>query len=88
MSPMNLEFSKKLNPVGGFWKKRVFMCGVLAHLCTDGKVHVFYSRWPEKYGMGGWIHKCEIAHAVAESAESDSKFVEPVLASPITDEKW
>ena len=45
----------------------------------DGKVHVFYSRWPEKYGMGGWIHQCEIAHAIGDSPESDFKYVETVL---------
>jgi hypothetical protein len=46
----------------------------------DGKVHVFYSRWPDKYGMGGWINKCEIAHAVAQTPESPFEYVDTVLS--------
>ncbi len=46
----------------------------------DGKVHVFYSRWPEQYKMGGWIHKSEIAHAVADSPEGPYTYVSTVLA--------
>ncbi len=45
----------------------------------DGKVHVFYSRWPQKYGMGGWIHQSEIAHAVADRPEGPYQFIETVL---------
>ena len=46
----------------------------------DGKVHVFYSRWLEEYGMGGWLHKCEIAHAVAERPEGPYQFLDVALA--------
>lgn len=46
----------------------------------DGKVHVFFSRWPDKKGMGGWINSCEIAHAVADSPEGPYQFREVVLA--------
>ncbi len=46
----------------------------------DGKVHLFFSRWPEKYSMSGWIHKCEIAHAVADSPESPFEVVGAVLS--------
>jgi beta-xylosidase len=46
----------------------------------DGKVHVFYSRWPAQYKMGGWIHKSEIAHAVADRPEGPYTYVSTVLA--------
>jgi beta-xylosidase len=47
---------------------------------NDGKVHVFFSRWPAQKKMGGWINGSEIAHAVANSPEEPFEFVETVLA--------
>jgi len=35
----------------------------------DGRVHVFYSRWPKESGWKGYILDSEIAHAVADSPE-------------------
>ncbi len=46
----------------------------------QNRVHVFYSRWPEKYKMGGWIHKCEIAHAIADRPEGPYTYIDTVLA--------
>ncbi len=46
----------------------------------DNKVHVYLSRWKEEYGMSGWIHKCEIAHAVADKPEGPYEYVSTVLA--------
>jgi hypothetical protein len=75
------ELCKKLKPIG-----RILETGGYYVWCNSpiydevGNVHVFYSRWPEKYGMGGWIHKSEIAHAVADSPESPFEFVDVVLA--------
>lgn len=75
------DFSKKLKPVGRILEEEGFYVWCNTPIYgEDGKVHVFYSRWPEQYGMGGWIHKCEIAHAVADSPESGFKHVETVLA--------
>jgi len=75
------EFCKKLKQVGRILEEEGFYVWCNSPIYSpDGKVHVFYSRWPEKYGMGGWIHKCEIAHAVADSAESEFNFVEIILA--------
>jgi len=74
------DFAKKLKPVGRFLETEGYYvwCNspIYGH---DGKIHVFYSRWPEKYGMSGWIHKSEIAHAVADSMESDFKYLETIL---------
>jgi hypothetical protein len=43
-------------------------------------VHVFFSRWNASRNMGGWLNGCEIAHAVAPSAEKPFEFVGSVLA--------
>jgi len=48
-------------------------------LADDGKVHVFYSRWDAKKGMGGWINGSEICQAVADNPESEFKHLRVVL---------
>ncbi len=79
--PVESDFSKKLKPMGRILEEEGFYVWCNTPIYgEDGKVHVFYSRWSEQYGMGGWIHKCEIAHAVAESPESEFKHIETVLA--------
>jgi hypothetical protein len=77
MSP----FSKRLQPIG----RRLEMEGWYIW-CTspiyapDGKVHVFFSRWPAERGMGGWINSSEIAHAVADHAEGPFQYVDTILS--------
>jgi hypothetical protein len=79
-TPVESDFSKKLKPVGRALEEEGYYVWCNTPIYgKDGKVHVFYSRWPEKYGMSGWIHKCEIAHAVADSPESEFKHVETIL---------
>jgi hypothetical protein len=79
--PVESDFSKKLKPIGRILEEEGFYVWCNSPIYgEDGKVHVFYSRWPAQYGMGGWIHQCEIAHAVAESAESEFKHEGVVLA--------
>lgn len=74
------EFSKRLKPEGRILEEKGYYVWCNTPIYDEaGRVHVFYSRWPEKYGMGGWIHKCEIAHAVADSPESGFKHVETIL---------
>jgi hypothetical protein len=46
----------------------------------DGKIHVFFSRWDAKKGMGGWINGSEIAHAIADKPEGPYVGVETILA--------
>ena len=53
----------------------------------DGKVHVFYSRWKNEAGFGGWLTCCEIAHAVADRPEGPYENVDVVLA-PRGGEWW
>lgn len=45
----------------------------------EGKVHVFFSRWDAKKGMGGWINGCEIAHAIADTPEGPFEVLGAVL---------
>lgn len=76
------DFSKKLVPVGRILEEEDFYVWCNSPVFgPDGKVHVFYSRWPAKYGMSGWIHKSEIARAVADRPEGPFKYAETVLAS-------
>ncbi|MFV0469373.1 MAG: glycoside hydrolase family protein [Dysgonomonas sp.] len=75
------DFAKKLKPIGRILESKDYYVWCCAPIYgEDGKVHVFYSRWLKKYGMGGWINKCEIAHAVADSPEGPYTTLGTVLA--------
>lgn len=74
------DFAKKLLPEGRFLETEGYYVWCNSPIWgPDGKLHVFYSRWPEKYGMSGWIHQSEIAHAIADSPESGFETVQSVL---------
>ncbi|MFT3737787.1 MAG: glycoside hydrolase family protein [Breznakibacter sp.] len=74
------KFSQRLVPVGRVLEEEGYYVWCNSPIYgPDGQVHLFYSRWPSKYGMGGWIHKCEIARAVATSPEGPFVFQETVL---------
>lgn len=75
------DFSEKLKPLGRVLESEGYYVWCCAPIFDEeGKVHVFYSRWPQEYGMGGWIHKSEIAHAVADKPEGPYTLVGTVLA--------
>ncbi len=75
------DFSKRLEAQGRILETSgYYVWGCAPIYDNEGKVHVFYSRWPKKYGMGGWIHQSEIAHAVADKPEGPYQYVETVLA--------
>ncbi|WP_461826719.1 hypothetical protein [Dysgonomonas sp.] len=75
------DFAHKLKPVGRILESEDYYVWCCAPIYDeDRKVHVFYSRWPKKYKMGGWISKSEIAHAVADKPEGPYKYIETVLA--------
>ncbi len=75
------KFCKQLKPIGRILETEGYYVWCNAPIyAPDGKVHVFYSRWPAKYKMGGWIHQSEIAHAVADSPESEFTYKETVIA--------
>ena len=45
----------------------------------DGDFHLFYSRWPKKYGFLAWLTHSEVAHAVASRVEGPYRYVETAL---------
>lgn len=72
------EFCDALSPVGRILEMEgwnVWGCSPIWG--DDGKVHVFFSRWPGEHN--NWLTKSEIAHAVADKPESPYKFVGTVL---------
>lgn len=74
------RFAGSLEPAGRILETEDYYVWCVAPIYDEeGKVHVFYSRWPARYGMSGWIHKCEIAHAVADSPEGPYRYIETVL---------
>jgi hypothetical protein len=79
--PAASDFSKLLKPVGRILElPDYYVWGCSPIYAPDGKVHVFYSRWPVSAGFGGWLTCCEIAHAVAEQPEGPYETVEVVVA--------
>ena len=45
----------------------------------DGKIHVFFSRWPKETDFEGWLYACEVAHAVADYVEGPYVVVDVAL---------
>lgn len=76
MSPL----AKRLRPLGRILDSPDYYVWCCAPVYgKDGRVHVFYSRWLKKYGMGGWLSKSEIAHAVADQPEGPYRVVGTIL---------
>ena len=76
------RFCKRLTPIGRVLEEEGYYVWCNSPIYgPDGQVHLFYSRWPQQYGMGGWIHQCEIARAVAPTAYGPFVYKETVLAS-------
>ncbi|WP_026809565.1 glycoside hydrolase family protein [Arenibacter latericius] len=46
---------------------------------SDGKYHLFYSRWKKEYGFTGWLTHSEIAHATSNTPAGPWKYKETVL---------
>jgi pectate lyase len=75
------DFSASLKPVGRILEMEGYYVWCCAPIYDEkGRTHVFYSRWEEKYGMGGWINHSEIAHAVADHPEGTYVDMGVVLA--------
>ena len=60
--------------------------GSLIKSATDNKYHLFYSRWPRKLGMNGWVSHSEVVHAVSDSP--CGPFVYKSVALPVRGEKY
>ena len=75
------DFSKRLRPIGRILELEGFYVWCNAPIeGPDGKIHVFFSRWPAAKRMGGWINASEIAHAVADTPEGPYTVLGTVLA--------
>jgi len=74
-------FAKRLKPLGRILELEGYYVWCASPIvASDGKIHVFFSRWDAKKGMGGWINGSEIAHAVAEKPEGPYSDIETILA--------
>ena len=75
------DFSKRLKPLGRILElEGYYVWGTSPIVASDGKIHVFFSRWDAKKGMGGWINGSEIAHAIADQPEGPYSNIETILA--------
>jgi hypothetical protein len=74
-------FARSLKPVGRALEMEGYFVWCNSPIeGNDGKIHVFFSRWTAKKGMGGWINGCEICRAVSDHPEGPYVYVETVLA--------
>jgi len=72
------DFCEALKPVGRILEQEdwnVWGCSPIWG--EDGKVHVFFSRWPGEHS--NWLTKSEIAHAIADKPEGPYKVIGTVL---------
>lgn len=75
------DFASRLQPVGRALEMEGYYVWCNSPIeGDDGKIHVFFSRWDAKKGMGGWIKGSEIGHAVADAPEGPYQFIEILLA--------
>src|SRR5699024_4294550 len=75
------DFEKRLIPIGRALEEEGYYVWCNSPIeGPDGKIHVYYSRWPKEKGMSGWIHQSEIAHAVADKPEGPYRYVSTILA--------
>lgn len=81
-------FCKRLKPIGRILQmKDWYVWGTSPIDGPDGKIHVFFSRWPASRRMSGWINRSEVAHAIADKVEGPYENIETVLA-PRGDGFW
>lgn len=74
------DFCKRLEPIGRILEDpdyNVWGCSPIYG--PDGKIHVFYSKWPNEARHQGWLTCSEIGHAVADKIEGPYT----VLESPL-----
>ena len=75
------SFAKRIKPIGRVLEIEGYYVWCNSPIEDEhGKIHVFFSRWDAKKGMGGWIKGSEICHAIADTPEGPYQFIETVLA--------
>lgn len=81
IQPVRSKLCEALRPVGRILEQEdYYIWGCSPIYGEDGRVHVFYSRWPKRYGFDGWVEACEVAHAVADTPEQPFETVGVALA--------
>lgn len=78
-----VDFSQRFEPVAEeniFEDSAYFNWGSSIVKGDDSLYHLFYSRFPKKFGFQSWRTHSEIAHAVAENPAGPYKFREVVLS--------
>lgn len=82
--PDQLFFKDRLMPLKN---ENIFRSDEYYNWCNsvvkgdDGKYHLFYSRWPKKYGFDAWLTHSEVAHAISKTPAGPWTYVETVLTS-------
>ena len=74
------EFGKRLTGMNRILEEEDYNVWGCSPVYDDqGRVHVFYARWENKYDHLGWVAACEVAHAVADQPEGPYEHVGVVL---------
>ncbi|MHC4372699.1 MAG: glycoside hydrolase family protein [Planctomycetota bacterium] len=74
------DFCKGLAPVGRILEDPDhYVWGCSPIYGPDGRIHVFYSKWPNAAGFGGWLNCCVIGHAVADTPEGPYEILDNAL---------
>jgi len=82
--PDMLFFKDRLQPLS---PENIFKTEGYYNWCSsmirgdDGKYHLFYSRWPKKYGFDAWLTHSEVARAISNSPAGPWEYKETVLKS-------
>ncbi|SHH57293.1 glycoside hydrolase family protein [Clostridium grantii] len=74
------NFCESLTPVGRILEDpeyNVWGCSPIYD--EEGRVHVFFARWLNKYDHLGWVAACEVGHAVANSPEGPYEVLDVAL---------
>lgn len=74
------EFYKRLTPLHRLLEMDGwYVWGNSPIIDEEGKVHLFFSRWPAAAGWRSWLSKCEIGHAIADRPEGPYEFIGTAL---------
>ncbi|MFC1652429.1 glycoside hydrolase family protein [Planctomycetota bacterium] len=78
--PVESDLCQRLAPVAHILEqKEYYTWDPVALDGPDGKVHLYFSRWPADTHMVGWLTHSEVAHAVADRPEGPYRVTGVVL---------
>ncbi|HUX96542.1 MAG TPA: alpha-L-fucosidase [Bacteroidales bacterium] len=82
--PDNLFFKERLQPIS---EDNIFKTKEYYNWCSsiirtsDGLYHLFYARWPKRYGFNSWLTHSEVARAVSVNPYGPWEYKETVMSS-------